>query len=119
MENYIVSLFEFFLLSFAVFRFTHLIVLDEITDFMRRPFTAVVEEIDENGEVYQYIEGKGSGIQKWIGNLLNCYWCFGVWASILLYAGFVLFPVIFTPVIYVLAIAGVAALIETFVKQMT
>ncbi len=33
-------------------------------------------------EVYQRLQKvKGKGLRKWIGELLSCYWCTGVWVS--------------------------------------
>ncbi|MDV2685090.1 DUF1360 domain-containing protein [Alkalihalophilus lindianensis] len=108
--------FEFLLLSLAVFRFTHLIVFDSITEFMRSPFIEITEEEQEGGEVYYYISSRGTGIRKFVGDVLSCYWCTGIWASIIIFTGFIwLYDFMIFPV-YLLAIAGVAAIVETILK---
>ncbi|MCT8140377.1 DUF1360 domain-containing protein [Anaerobacillus sp. CMMVII] len=101
-----------FLLSLASFRITRLIVFDTITFFLRKPFHEMIEETDEEGKVVTYLHIKGEGIKFWIGELLSCYWCVGVWASIFLVVMYSLFPVVIGYVVLILAIAGIASLIE-------
>ncbi|QOR67635.1 DUF1360 domain-containing protein [Cytobacillus suaedae] len=104
-----------FLLGFglASFRLTRLLVFDKITAFIRRPFIDEIEEVAEDGTVVTFIEIKGTGIRKWLGELLSCYWCTGIWCSTFLYLLWVIFPYYIQPVIFILAIAGLAGLIET------
>jgi len=109
------SVFEFLILALASFRLTRLIVFDTITEIFRRPFHKIVEETLPDGTVHQYIEIKGSGLQKWIGELLSCYWCTGIWCSNFLYFFYRYYFTVAEPVILILAIAGVAAIVETFV----
>lgn len=100
------------ILVFASFRLTHLIVFDEITSFLRDPFLTDIYEMDTNGQVVRRTEYKGTGLRRWIGKLLNCHWCVGIWSGALIVAVFLYVPAAF-PVLLVLAIAGVAAVIET------
>jgi uncharacterized protein involved in cysteine biosynthesis len=100
------------LLVFASFRLTRLIVYDTITEFLRAPFHETVVESLEDGSTETYIEIKGSGIRYWIGELLSCHWCTGIWSAGFLYAGYAMLPVLSMPVITVLAIAGIAAVIQ-------
>lgn len=100
------------ILILASFRLTHLIVYDKITAFLRKPFIETTYELNHQGEIEEVIKIKGSGLRYWIGSLLSCYWCTGIWATIaiiLLYA--------FVPnshiVLVILAVAGAAALIES------
>ena len=109
------SVFDFILLALASFRLTRLVIFDKITEFIRRPFFVEWTEVNEDGEEETYIRPKEKGIQSWIGELLSCYWCMGVWSSIGLYGGFIFFPSIFQPIIVIFAIAGLAAFIETLV----
>ncbi|MET3698326.1 uncharacterized protein DUF1360 [Bacillus oleivorans] len=109
------SVFDFFLLSLASFRLTRLVVFDKITEFIRRPFFVEWTEVNENGEVETYIKPKEKGFQSWVGELISCYWCTGVWSALGLYGGYLAYPSLFQPIIVVLAIAGLAALIETIV----
>lgn len=101
----------FALLVLASFRLTRLIVFDKITWFIRKPFHEIIEE-EENGVMASYIKIKGSGLRKWIGELLSCYWCTGVWAAVLLIIGWALFPNAFFYAVLILAISGGAGIIE-------
>ena len=107
------NIFWFVLLALAVFRISRLIVHDKITSFIRRPFHEMVEEVNENGEVEEYIVIKGKGLQSFIGELLSCHWCVGVWVSILLFMIVVYFPFIGKPLLLIFGAAGLAGLIET------
>ncbi|MGL4818452.1 MAG: DUF1360 domain-containing protein [Bacilli bacterium] len=105
--------FIFLLLIFASFRLTRLIVFDTITKFIRAPFINEWEQVDEHGNVEQFMQIKGTGLQAWVGKLLSCYWCTGMWVSIGLYTGYMLIPQVALPLISILAIAGVSAIVET------
>lgn len=96
--------FEFLLLTLASFRLTHFVVFDRLGRPLRAPFT------DADGEP------RGTGLGRRIGEGITCYWCAGIWVSSLLYTGFWLFPVWMVPTIAVLAIAGVQAAIESWVR---
>jgi hypothetical protein len=113
-----ISVFEFLLLALATFRLTRLVVFDKITAFLRSPFIEEVEEVEEDGTAVTYIQVKGIGIRKWIGELLSCYWCAGIWCTALLVGLFYVWPTGMQLVVYVLAIAGSAAFIETIVTKL-
>ncbi|MEC2077066.1 DUF1360 domain-containing protein [Metabacillus fastidiosus] len=104
--------------SFAVFRLTRLFVFDKITEFIRRPFHNETEETDENGNIETYIEIKGNGLRAWIGELLSCYWCTGVWCSAFLYGIWLIWPEGAEPLLIILAIAGAAGIIETITMKL-
>lgn len=112
------SLFEFILLCLATFRLTRLIIHDKVTRFIRKPFHREYEEVLEDGTVETYIELKGTGIQKFIGELLSCYWCTGIWCAVLLYAGYSYLVDYFSPIIVILAIAGCASFLEAILLKM-
>ncbi len=112
------SPFEWVILAFATCRLTRLLVMDDIMAWLRNPFVEESTEVDEEGETAIYIEGKGKGVQKWIGSLLSCYWCAGVWVATALYFGYIFYPLVFTPISFVLAIACVAALLESISRRL-
>lgn len=100
------------ILVLASFRLTHFIVFDEIASFIRAPFLTTTYEEDANGQMIQQIETKGTGLRRWIGKLLSCYWCVGIWSSILVVVLYWFFPASFI-FLLILAVAGAAAVIET------
>jgi hypothetical protein len=104
------------LLSLAAFRLTRLIVYDKITGFIRAPFLEREENVLADGTVEEIVSYKGTGLRRWIGELLSCHWCVGVWVSIFLFFGFTYFPIIFMPLTIILAIAAFAAIIEVIVS---
>lgn len=104
------------LLAIAAFRLTRLLVFDKITEFLRRPFLEEVSEREENGEETVYLVPKGKGFRKWMGELLNCYWCTGIWVSAFLLGAFYYFPSVSVPIILILAVAGIASIIETIIS---
>lgn len=108
-----ITWFELLILALASFRLTRLVVYDTITEFLRKPFHKTVVEELPDGSIESFIEIKGNGFRYWIGELISCYWCTGVWVAVFLYSGFVLYPVVFKPFIVIMAISGIAALIET------
>ncbi|AZB42401.1 DUF1360 domain-containing protein [Bacillus sp. FJAT-42376] len=101
------------LFGLAIFRLTRLVVFDKITDWIRRPFH---EEYEVNGEIY--IKMKGKGWRKWIGELLSCYWCTGMWCTAFLYGSWLLWPAGAEPLICILALAGLAGVIESAVSRL-
>ncbi|WP_456275824.1 DUF1360 domain-containing protein [Bacillus sp. AK128] len=114
-----VTWLHFILLSLASFRLTHLLVFDNITSFLRRPFHDEVTEEEEDGTTSTYIIVKGTGIRKWFGELLSCYWCTGIWCAAALYGAWWFWPVGVEPLVIILAIAGCAAIIETMVLKIS
>jgi Protein of unknown function (DUF1360) len=110
------TFFQFFVLSIACFRLTHLIVYDKIMEWLRSPFLDEKEIKGEDGVVEIYVVPKEKGVKKWIGELLSCYWCTGIWCSIFLYVFYVFYPLLASTVIVILAVSGVAAIIEMIVQ---
>jgi hypothetical protein len=100
------------ILVLASFRLTHLIVFDEITSFIRDPFLSVTYEPDASGQLVRHIEIKGSGLRHWIGLLLSCHWCVGIWSSLAVLLIDLYLPSAF-PLLVILAVAGAAAIIES------
>lgn len=103
---------DLFIIIFASFRLTHLIVYDKITSFIRRPFFSVIIKENTYGQLEETIEIKGKGIRYLIGTLLSCFWCLGIWSSLTVVLIYFYFPITF-PFFLVLAVAGAAAIIES------
>ncbi|MFB6497917.1 DUF1360 domain-containing protein [Bacillus haynesii] len=108
----------FILFSIAVFRLTRLVVFDTIMAPFRSLFHEEVEEKNEKtGETETYLVMKGKGVRAWIGELLSCYWCTGVWCTAFLLVLYAFVPTIAEWLILLLAIAGLAGVLETIVSK--
>lgn len=106
-----ISWIQLVILILASFRLTHLIVYDNITWFIRDPFLMIAQVTDENGNKVQQIHIKGKGLRRWIGTLLVCHWCVGIWSALLLVTLYYLVP-FSSYIILGFAVAGVASIIE-------
>ena len=87
--------FDLLLLILASFRLTHLIVMDDIMApfrnlWARRPF---------------------------VHELVNCYWCCGIWVSALLFLLQSYWSAAARPVILILAVAAGQALLERWQQK--
>lgn len=107
-----ISWIDMAILVLASFRLTHLIVFDEITSFLREPFFHISYEADASGQVVRSFHFKGTGIRRWIGELLSCYWCVGIWVAAVIVVLYLYVPAAY-PILLLLAIAGAAAVIES------
>ncbi|MFS8630974.1 MAG: DUF1360 domain-containing protein [Bacillales bacterium] len=110
---------EFFMFSLASFRLTRLIVFDKITEFLRAPFLQEEVIVNEDGEKEVYYVPKKGVIRNFIGELISCTWCTGIWASAALYLCYLFYPAFAAPVIVILAIAGSAQVVETAVQLLS
>ncbi|WP_394235376.1 DUF1360 domain-containing protein [Niallia oryzisoli] len=111
-----ITFLELLILGLSSFRLTRLFVFDKITVFIRNYFIDEIEELDENGQKEIYLVPKQGVVKGFIGELLSCYWCTGVWSSIFLCTIYLLFPSVAVPVLLVLAVSGLAAIIETAIQ---
>lgn len=105
-----ISWMTYLMLILASYRFTHLIVFDKITEFIRKPFMKEEQVTDEKGHTYTKQVPKSK-----LGYLLNCYWCAGVWSAILFGTSYLLLTRTSMPVIFIFSIAGASSIIETMV----
>lgn len=112
------SFFDLVLLIFASFRLTRLFVYDLITQKIRNLFLREVEETLPDGSKQLFIKVREGKIRGFFGNLISCFWCTGIWSTILLVVGYMLFPQIFIYIIVILAIAGMAAIVEVIVQKL-
>ncbi|QPC46096.1 DUF1360 domain-containing protein [Mangrovibacillus cuniculi] len=108
---------DFVILAFASFRITHLFVYDKIMEWFRAPFFDEVKIIEDHGKEETYIIPKKNGIKGFIGELLHCYWCTGVWSAAICYGIYVYVPLIGIPLLTIFAVAGIAAIAETIVQR--
>lgn len=106
-----VSVFDFFILTLAVFRLVRLVSHDAIFAFVREFFMRKIVTIWSSGErTISYAE-EPRGLKHAVGTLLGCLWCTGVWIS--LFSTFVYFVFPQSWIIFAaLAIAGLAGFFQ-------
>lgn len=110
--------FSLLLLGLASFRLTRLIVFDAITEKIRAFFLKeVVQENGQEGEEI-YLVPRGSGVRKFIGELISCFWCTGIWTSGLLIVLYSLLPSVGIWVLAILSVAAIASLLEMLVQKL-
>ncbi len=97
---------NFIMIILASYRLTHLIVFDKITEPLRSPF--LMKKETPSHQIKQVPKSM-------IGYLLTCYWCTGVWSAIFLGLFYILFPSTAQYMVFILAIAGGQAILESFV----
>jgi len=103
-----VSIGDFMLIALAVFRLIRLFSYDKITQFARDIFMDI--EYGQDGTVI--VRRKASrGFRRTVIELLDCPWCTGVWLTLFVAFFYLYTPLFHFPVI-VLAIAGVATLLQ-------
>ena len=111
-----VSAFDFLLLCLATFRITELITADRITKFLRDPFVHREKVREPDGSEDVKVKPAGRGLKKFIGELIICPWCIGVWIGTVLTYFYLLAP---GPArVFLLAVSAAAGgiLIQLFAK---
>jgi hypothetical protein len=76
-----------------------------------------LEEVLPDGTKETYIEIKGTGIRYWIGELLSCHWCTGIWCATAVYLSYFFWSSITQPFIIILAIAGCASIVQAILEK--
>ena len=102
--------FDALLMAFATFRITRLIVYDKITRWFRELFVKS-RVFEKNEEKWVEIIPYTSGFCHTIYELLQCPWCIGIWAALIVMFCYFMFPWAWS-VIFFLALAGAGSLIQ-------
>ncbi|MEQ2525760.1 DUF1360 domain-containing protein [Robertmurraya yapensis] len=113
-----ISWMEIVIISLASFRLTRLIVFDKITEFLRAPFFEEEIEVNLDGQEEVYFVPKKGLFTNFMGELLSCYWCTGIWSTLAICIFYFYWPAYATPILIILAVAGIAAIIETVVQRL-
>lgn len=106
-----ISLFDLVLIILAAFRLTRLFVYDHIMQFFRDLFLDREEHVDERGAVMVERTAPLRGPRRTLHELLECAWCFGMWAGLLVPFFYFLTPYAWL-VILILAVSGVATFLQ-------
>jgi hypothetical protein len=114
-----IGVFDFFILTLAVFRVTRLLTRDTILQFFRNWFFdgVVIRQIEE-GERTVVFEPSKREFHRTVGALLGCPWCTGIWVSLVSVFVFFAFPSSWM-VFLLLAIAGLASLVQALSVSMS
>jgi hypothetical protein len=97
-KNIELSVFRFFILGLAIFRFTWLIVYDLVMNFAR-----------------DFFKKFKSGMGYTISQLLGCPWCVGMWMSLIVLTLYVINPVTWF-FILVAALAGLGTALDILIR---
>ena len=100
------SLTDFVLMSLATWRLTRLVVYDAIFKFFREQFFDVVKV----GKGY-VMEKPPFGPRRTLADLLNCVWCFGIWAAAMVIFFYLITPYAVYPII-LLSISAVGSFLQ-------
>lgn len=73
-----ITLFDFIIICLAAYRLTHLLVFDKIFEPVRNLF--VTREFNGPLRAVTYTL-HGGRLRRFIGKMLNCHWCAGIWVS--------------------------------------
>ncbi len=76
------SVFEFIILSLAVFRLTRLMVYDQVAQFIRDLWLDLREETRTDGVIMVHRTKPVKGFRRLMADLFGCPWCIGVWAAL-------------------------------------
>lgn len=106
------TFFDLTLISLASFRLIRLFVYDAMTKFLREQFYDA--KVTKTGKVTLYKPLKGP--RRTLCDLMNCPWCFGVWATSMVVFLYLLTPAAFVPVL-ILAISAVATWLQLFTNM--
>jgi hypothetical protein len=112
-----ISVFDMILVSLAIFRITRLFVYDKILQFLRDTFMQAREFTGDDGRVYVERRPYSRGPLRTISDLLACPWCTAMWASLVVVYGYYMLPYAWY-IILMLAIAGVASLVQLFANML-
>jgi hypothetical protein len=106
------ALLDLALISLASFRLIRLFVYDAMTKFLREQFYDA--KVTKTGKVTLYKPLKGP--RRTLCDLMNCPWCFGVWATTMVVFFYLLTPAAFIPVL-ILAISAIATWLQLFTNM--
>lgn len=101
----------------ASYRLTHLVVFDKIFEPVRNLFVRRYYSISTEGLRIRY-ELQGGPVRGFIGMIMNCFWCAGIWVSFGVAALYQWDPDGMYWLLVALAAAGVVGILETWWAKM-
>lgn len=107
-----IGVFEFFILSLAAFRLTRLVVYDIIMQWFRDLFSDIECKTLNDGTQEITRNKPAKGPRRSLNELLNCPWCFGLWAAWVVTFLYHLTPELGWFLVLMLAIGGVGSFLQ-------
>jgi len=99
---------DYALVTLATWRLTRLVVCDTIMKFFREQFY----NLEKDGKGY-VLEKPATGPRRTLADLVNCSWCFGMWAAAMVIFFYLITPYAVFPVM-LLAISAVGSTLQIF-----
>lgn len=103
---------DFLILALAILRVIRLVAYDNITLFLREAFLDVktVSYAEGSEEFVERVPSTNS-FKQTIAKLLNCPWCIGVWATLVVMYLYLAYPVLWV-VFALLAVSSIASILQ-------
>ena len=106
-----VPLLDIVLMVLATQRLTRLLVYDKITRWLRELFVYKRELYAEDGARWVELIPYGRGMRHTVHDLLDCPWCIGIWAALVVVFSYFIFPWAWY-VIFMLAVSSAASFLQ-------
>jgi hypothetical protein len=108
---------DFVIFCLAAYRVTHFIVFDKLFEpvrglFVKRKFETIPYGDGKQVKVV-FFTLQGGELRRVIGSIINCFWCAGIWVSLLMITAYLWFTPFMFWVYAALAAAAALSLIET------
>ncbi|MCA9360684.1 DUF1360 domain-containing protein [Candidatus Kaiserbacteria bacterium] len=100
------SLVDYVIITLASWRLTRLFVYDLITKFFREQFW----DVKKVGRGFELVKPK-TGPRRTLADLLDCAWCFGIWATATIIFFYLMTPYAIFPVV-LLALSALATFLS-------
>ena len=97
-------------LTIASYKISRVVTMSFIGSPLRAPFTKRGKSLP-GGEVQD--ESRGEGLQRAVGNLLTCPFCFSVWSSTIVTFGYIFAPRATLQAAYILSMAAADDVLNT------
>jgi hypothetical protein len=108
--------FDALLMALATFRITRLVVYDKITRWFRELFVKR-RVYEKDGKMWVEITPHGGGFFHTIYDLLQCPWCIGFWAALIVVFCYFVFTWAWSVILF-LALAGIGTLFQLWANQL-
>lgn len=107
--------FDLALIAVASYKLSRVVTMSFIGAPIRAPFTERGESL-KGGEIQD--ESRGTGLQKAVGNLLTCPFCFNVWSTTALSFGYRLAPRLTLQAAEILSVAAMGDVLNFAFRNM-